>query len=76
MLFGLEEAAMSFYRTGSDFQDRIAKLFILLTLQNAVSSAVGAVHALTSNLTTSSLGTMGKPCDSCSENLLYNFRLT
>lgn len=62
MLFGLEEAAMSFYCTGSDFQDRIAKLFILLTLQNSVSSVVGAVHALTSNLTTS-LGTMGKPCD-------------
>lgn len=63
VLFELEAAAMSFCLTGSDFQDRIAKLFVLLTLQNAVSSAVGAVHALTSNLTTSPLVTMEKACD-------------
>lgn len=72
VLFGLEEAAMSFYLTGSDFQNRIAKHSVLRTLQNAVSSAVGAIHALTS-----SLGTMGNPViNSCSENLLYSFRLT
>lgn len=59
LLFRLEEAAMSLYLTGNDFQDKIAKLSTLLTLQSAVSF----VHTLTSNLTTSPLGTMEKPCD-------------
>lgn len=54
---------MSSYLKGIDFQDGTVKHCILLTPQNAMSSAVGAIRVLTGNLTISPLGAMGKPCD-------------